>query len=124
MTYNVFGGTLNPAQYSIFLSELGRSFAVILVDVNRSERLRWIQAVTPQESDEDGERIYDEWGMYAKQQIKSKITLFSGVCCERISDTLWHLSHACISCVSILVMKHDWCKNCCVSGCPSLCHLR
>lgn len=48
----------------------------MLVGVNRSERLRWIQAVTPQESDEDGERIYDEWGIHVTQQIISVTRTF------------------------------------------------
>jgi len=33
--------------------------------VSRSERLRWIQAFTSLGYDENDERIYEEWGMYA-----------------------------------------------------------
>jgi len=33
------------------------------VAVNRSERMRWVQAFTPLASDKNDERIYEEWGM-------------------------------------------------------------
>jgi len=37
----------------------------MLIVVNRSERLRWVQAVTPPESDRDDEQVYEAWGKQA-----------------------------------------------------------
>ena len=37
---------------------------VVLIAASRSERMRWIQAVTPLKSNENDDRIYEEWGTH------------------------------------------------------------
>jgi len=39
-----------------------------MFSVNRSEQLRWVQAVAPPVSGLDDERIYEEWGKHVAQQ--------------------------------------------------------